>query len=64
MARQFLIFVVSNRLWELNIRRVGKAKCDFFYFFGLGGEVTSPLTSISDSIEKCSGDSIGLALFN
>lgn len=59
MALRFLTFVLSNCLWKLNIRRVGKAKCVFFFSSGLGGEVTSPLTSTSDSIEKCSGDSIG-----
>lgn len=62
MALRLLIFAVSNCLWELNIRRVGKAKCVFFFFFSLGKEVTSPLISTSDSIENCSG--IQLVRFN
>lgn len=53
MAPRILIFAVFHCLRELNIRRVGKAEC---IFSSLGGEVTSPLTSTSDSIEKCSGE--------
>lgn len=53
MAPRILIFAVLHCLRELNIRCVGKAEC---IFSSLGGEVTSPLTSTSDSIENCSGE--------
>lgn len=53
MAPRILIFAVLHGLRELNIRRVGKAEC---IFSSLGGEVTSPLTFTSDSIENCLGE--------
>lgn len=49
---RILIFTVSNRLRELNIRHVGNMRI----FSSLGGEVTGPLTSTSDSIENCTGE--------